>query len=1189
MNYITSNLFWGWNRLTGSSAKEADDLYEVDRNTKKGRAIKYLKNNEEMLYKQRLKLQKKIESKKLIFENTSELKRQLHLVELNLEKRLKLAGRRLNKRKTISKEEAIEVLPSRVRNAYVYLQEEEKNILDELKRKNSKQLVKRLLNESDKGITDKIKSLEKKLIGKYKLVNKKYYPTRVSIRDAKLVMNKDQRERYDVVENKSLYLDKRRKLHVRRRAASLFENDNLKEDIDNEIKNLEKKMKRMLKLERIKDIKNEEIIRERKYLKTKGYKTKKTVKTILEYVMMEKDTLRGDIEELTKLKFELNKLIGSQRYILRFDVNNKRHMLTIIKENLDDIFNIILTGEKITQYSTSSESDAVMDLIIDKITNIRVSEYKGKKKQRPDNDGRFFNYINTTDIDLSRYQIYKKVPNGNLEHCLIHTLKLHKLYTVDEDYTQKELYNSIKGGYFKKTDLKKIAKYFTVCIQLRAQRNNDTRSGLIYYGDRARPIIRIALYKNHYFINDIIDGKEIYYTIRKMFEDGKFKYTSELGQRWEYTNDEIDINNPLCKPLIYKKKFKSKHTKIVYADVESTTNEQYHVPFMISWHSSGNKKISTLCGKNCIEEFLDRLYSGSLVYFHNMKYDLSFIVNKVDSVKRSIEKGGVKYQLDVTYKGKNITFRDSYKMISKPLSSFNKMFKLDVKKEVFPYDAYTSPYIFDNYMMEISLALKHVKDKDHEDFMLLVKPFLINDRYFDHFAYAKMYCERDVEVLKKGMDTFSKWMYQVTKLNTFDYLTLPSFADAFFKENGAYEGIYKIGGDCRAFIQKSVMGGQVCTMENKKYNLKGTRISDFDAVSLYPSAFVRCEGFPKGAPKPFFNKGQSSSIRDAIGEDNVTYYIVEIEITKIGKKVKMPIISKKDDKGIRQYVNEKTTMIVGKYYLEDLIRYQQIEYKIIKGYYFNQGFNTKCKELMQTLFDMRKRYKAEMNPIQEVVKLIMNSAYGKTIMKASNHEHKYIKKDELYKYRNRLIEAVEFDNFYKIKLKKSIRDHYNMAHIGGLILDYSKVIMNQVKFTAFESGIDIYYQDTDSMHLKYDEVDKLAKIYKEKYNRDLIGKELGQFHNDFPNNSWSEHCIILGKKSYVDFLNNDKGEKSCHIRLKGIPHSCIIDRGSVLDTYTRLYNKEKITFDLSSKLRFTYDKMGNVSTVTKFIRSVQFI
>ena len=83
------------------------------------------------------------------------------------------------------------------------------------------------------------------------------------------------------------------------------------------------------------------------------------------------------------------------------------------------------------------------------------------------------------------------------------------------------------------------------------------------------------------------------------------------------------------------------------------------------------------------------------------------------------------------------------------------------------------------------------------------------------------------------------------------------------------------------------------------------------------------------------------------------------------------------------------------------------------------------------------------------------------------------------------------------KQAKSILSHYNYVHCGVEILSMSKRIMNKVFSCADDCDIKIYYQDTDSIHLNYDDVDKIENGYKEKSGSELVGEELGNFHIDF--------------------------------------------------------------------------------------------
>ena len=107
-------------------------------------------------------------------------------------------------------------------------------------------------------------------------------------------------------------------------------------------------------------------------------------------------------------------------------------------------------------------------------------------------------------------------------------------------------------------------------------------------------------------------------------------------------------------------------------------------------------------------------------------------------------------------------------------------------------------------------------------------------------------------------------------------------------------------------------------------------------------------------------------------------------------------------------------------------------------------------------------------------------------------------------------------------LVKPISNHFNGCHLGSQVLSMSKRIMNEVITTAEDLGIKIFYQDTDSMHILENDLIKLSEQYKQLYDRDLIGSNMGQFHNDFTleglNNIYSKELVILGKKSYIDLL-----------------------------------------------------------------------
>ena len=76
------------------------------------------------------------------------------------------------------------------------------------------------------------------------------------------------------------------------------------------------------------------------------------------------------------------------------------------------------------------------------------------------------------------------------------------------------------------------------------------------------------------------------------------------------------------------------------------------------------------------------------------------------------------------------------------------------------------------------------------------------------------------------------------------------------------------------------------------------------------------------------------------------------------------------------------------------------------------------------------------------------------------------------------IEKIErLNNFQDSITLSSLDESYNMSHVGVAILSMSKRIMNEVFDIANDNNLPIYYTDTDSMHLKYNDIPKLEKEY----------------------------------------------------------------------------------------------------------------
>ena len=423
----------------------------------------------------------------------------------------------------------------------------------------------------------------------------------------------------------------------------------------------------------------------------------------------------------------------------------------------------------------------------------------------------------------------------------------------------------------------------------------------------------------------------------------------------------------------------------------------------------------------------------------------------------------------------------------------------------------------------------------------------MNDKVFDVTKYLSICCKLDCKVLMHGYEVFRGWMLEHTKLDVDNFTTIQSMASTFMLKPGCYDSVYQTPGVTQQYITRCVVGGRVVTNPNKQYHVK-KKIADVDACSLYPSAMYFMEGFLQGLPQAL----KDTSYDFLKQQDG---YFTRIRNIKPNRHLDFPLTSKlNEDGGVRNLTNdmENETMYVDKVGLGDLITYHEAEFEVPDGYYSNSGRNNRINDAIKDLHDLRKKLKRDKNPAQMVIKLLMNSMYGKTVIKPvetdtiTKDAREYFEIYTSYNY-NYIDSVLEVKGRWYIKKVKSIISHFNYVRCGLEILGMSKIIMNKVFSCAGENN-KIKYQDTDNIHLNHHGVDKVVEIYKEEYGSELVGEELGNFHVYFDMDGadseiYAIESLFLIKETYIDILEStDKDGKTInseHIGMKGIPAPCI--------------------------------------------------
>lgn len=957
---------------------------------------------------------------------------------------------------------------------------------------------------------------------------------------------------------------------------------------------------------------------------------------IFEYTYTTPDELQ---EALSRYEQEA----GNNLAFLRVGIENYR----LNRETIQKLVHKLREGYvAIMANQFDSDAEAAYDILMNLRRPLLLFQLPRQRNERP--SGAFFPYVTKFNLHLERYGIYTKFKK-ELKNCLIYAVEKagDKYKNVAE-----RLKFQINNLRVPLSSLNRIAKENNLHITVHYINNKKRK---LFYNptthNKDTLSIEIGLIANHYFIyeqvpfteysiknhkkvckiknwNQIIKVKNRDYDTK--IERNKKKYTNSfrliqlLLEQKDYWLQPLSYNDIIhtvhhsnadisTSPLetsddlhdIYTSVLTSKHfenPQTHWFDIEACPdNKKRFIPYVCSFVNKKNHTRSFYTEEqDCVLRYLNYLNKvgkNTTIYIHNAGFDCRFLLRYLTSV-RTLEKGTKIMVLHARYKRINIKVVDTYSIIPRPLSMFSRMFDIAVRKEIINHDKITYDLKEKKFFMPIEEYESDFNEEEKKQFRNNVKEWHceLNGK-LDIYLYASKYCEMDCIVLKQGYEKFKKMVQDACDLNLDWFVSLPQLAYTYLIKEKCFEECYQVKGIVRAFIQKCCVGGRVMTRRNKKYHIK-KKLADFDAVSLYPSAISRM-GFLKGKAK-VLQTTEFDRIKNYDG------YFLEIELVSIGKRYPFPAISYVD--GNRKWTDDieelrGKTLYVDKNTLEDWITYHDIDFIIKRGYYYDEGRNYTCQSVIRKLFEKRLEYKSQKNPIQLIYKLIMNSCYGRMIMKEITNEKVYVLKKDFNKYVSyhySFIDYwVELENHYLIKKKIPISSHKSSPHIGGEILSMSKRIMNEVVFLAHDIRSNIHYTDTDSVHIDLDSIEKLSSHFYKRHGRELIGKNMGQFHCDFDFKSDEEPYAVesyfLGKKSYIDrvrcIINNEE-IFHYHIRMKGIPTKSILHKCkdiSPMDLYKKLYKGRGVTFDLAKGHKLMdFRRDMSIYKNDEFLRKVKF-
>ena len=160
--------------------------------------------------------------------------------------------------------------------------------------------------------------------------------------------------------------------------------------------------------------------------------------------------------------------------------------------------------------------------------------------------------------------------------------------------------------------------------------------------------------------------------IKTLFDAGYFKemtynnsyvLSSTLYKDAKFNIEDLHYDEKYCTRLIKPppKKKNQKHTTgavtdatYFYADFEADVSANPHKCYMCCIQRDDGSSCEVFKGEDLEVQFLDYLsqFDKPVVYFHNLKYDFSFIAKH--GIKKSLQKGSRLMRAVIEYKGKPI-------------------------------------------------------------------------------------------------------------------------------------------------------------------------------------------------------------------------------------------------------------------------------------------------------------------------------------------------------------------------------------------------------------------------------------------------------------------------------------------------------------------------------------------------------
>ena len=612
------------------------------------------------------------------------------------------------------------------------------------------------------------------------------------------------------------------------------------------------------------------------------------------------------------------------------------------------------------------------------------------------------------------------------------------------------------------------------------------------------------------------------------------------------------------------KDYKTIGNKYYVADFETSATDESQTEVFV--YATGMAEVGDKQNKmyytNNMEDFINNFFllptSTSTIYFHNLSFDIEFILNYLTNVKnfkqnlntytefedykrqdrRPKNKRIPNFSYDIIYangtfyqvtlylnddkfydnKGKEviaqrkIVFKDSYKIVAFPLQKIASDFlSINIPKDGIDHTLIREPNTFltseeYKYLYDDVIILKKFIDlilidgiQVTPNFNIKLDKMTIAGQTLSEFKRLMLECYEsdDVEHCRAFKESFL-----LVDINEKDKRNK--------KQNELFNKTFpQLDLKIDRFIRNSYFGGITYKNEELVNSLKGD-VSGlvYDVNSLYPYV-MRTKFLPYGEPIPFTGNYNTSNI----DKKEYSLYFQEIEVEKFtlkeGFSPNIQIRNSYHFKGSEyvknnfykneegKLVNEPCTFVFTNVQLEYFLKsYDVYGIKYIKGYAFKGSYGI-YDRYIDLYMEMKKNGKGA---VRQTAKLFLNSLYGKFGMNPVKEERIIQYYDGVFSTTN-MSEDGELLEF----LDKGV-----YLPIASFITSYAR----EVLLTAIEPVIDRFlYCDTDSIHITGYEIPNIP----------IHDKNLGcwKCEGKFTKSKY------IGAKRYAEFIDGKWDIKCC--------------------------------------------------------------